>query len=537
MYDHVLEDGVFERVIAHEDVLIRQLHDIQAEQAARRTGRGGVGNINRAMGDPQQEYCEYPPIPICYFNDSVTLADALLFPATSISPRSGGSGPRDFGGRGRGPAVTGTKSPSTTSSSNMSVEIQGAQTNSRPLAPLQDENPGPLFSVLVQENGNAPVTRGYDSHLGTMGSPVRRINAGYAIPHGAMKGDILLEEPSGASRLGAMPLPRLYIPHDHPPPSHQSETSGRRPLFVTNANNLETVSGLRPQNIPALDGNPNNESDSLAYFRGSRMSPPTEAPLSSQARYPQRPIRQQPPPFYQRGFDERVSHQSGVMDGPEDRAGHTRMAHYSYQTTHASPTVVSPSTPSTLYEESSPRRVSGGKKGTNIHDGTWSHPPSDPRYPAIGHVRESGADRRVSPEFVGRPQEEDRDTQSSDFFDGRGHPSLEIDSVNSLREGTPFSDRSSILGPRQTSPDALSSTAKLTQRRPTNGHPQSADIPLIKSTEPTLRPRPRSHSEEESLHRDELDMPPHRALSKMEKAILRRIEFGPNVDLSRVELS
>jgi len=39
------------------------------------------------------------------------------------------------------------------------------------------------------------------------------------------------------------------------------------------------------------------------------------------------------------------------------------------------------------------------------------------------------------------------------------------------------------------------------------------------------------------LHRDELDVPPHKMLSRMEKAILRRIEFGQNIDLSKIQLS
>jgi Protein of unknown function (DUF3602) len=58
LYSHVLEDGVFERVIAHEDVLIRQHREMQISRPARWTGRGGVGNIKRSEDDPDQEHCE-----------------------------------------------------------------------------------------------------------------------------------------------------------------------------------------------------------------------------------------------------------------------------------------------------------------------------------------------------------------------------------------------------------------------------------------------------------------------------------------------
>ena len=58
MHQHVLEDGVFKRVIAHEDVLIRQRREMHADQLARGTGRGGVGNIKRSDDDPDPEHCE-----------------------------------------------------------------------------------------------------------------------------------------------------------------------------------------------------------------------------------------------------------------------------------------------------------------------------------------------------------------------------------------------------------------------------------------------------------------------------------------------
>lgn len=47
-HDHVLENGVFERVLAFEDAVIRSHREVKA---ARRTGRGGAGNIKASKGD------------------------------------------------------------------------------------------------------------------------------------------------------------------------------------------------------------------------------------------------------------------------------------------------------------------------------------------------------------------------------------------------------------------------------------------------------------------------------------------------------
>ncbi len=49
---------MFKRVIAHEDILIRQRREMQADQLARASGRGGVGNIKRSDDDPDPENCE-----------------------------------------------------------------------------------------------------------------------------------------------------------------------------------------------------------------------------------------------------------------------------------------------------------------------------------------------------------------------------------------------------------------------------------------------------------------------------------------------
>jgi hypothetical protein len=182
----------------------------------------------------------------------------------------------------------------------------------------------------------------------------------------------------------------------------------------------------------------------------------------------------------------------------------------------------------------------GGNKGPKLHvvNATHVEPPL-PEKPDIDydHVREWGGDenRKADPEMVHKSREEGRYTPYLDLFGGRGTASVESDSVINRREGTPFSDNSSVLIPRRASDDALSSMVKKAQSRPTN--PQTrADIPLVIPTRPTSRPRSQ-FNEEGSLHCDELNVAPPRTLSKMEKAILRRVEFGQNIDLSRIQLA
>ena len=58
---HVLEKGVFERVIAHEDAVIRSYRDTQAMKTSRTTGRGGAGNIKRSKEDLFKDGCECHP--------------------------------------------------------------------------------------------------------------------------------------------------------------------------------------------------------------------------------------------------------------------------------------------------------------------------------------------------------------------------------------------------------------------------------------------------------------------------------------------
>ena len=452
--------------------------------------------------------------------------------STATSPQPANLEPRDFGSRGRGTGILRNKGEWTTLSSGMSaVPDLGAYPNSGPHTPFLGETLGP---VLEQEDAGLLAARGYDAHLVRVGSG-RRANPGYASPPGAWTGDIRSGEPIGRTRSGSVPLPRLYIPSDAPLPPYQSGGEGRRPSA------LEGMVGSRAQDN-ALD----NESDRHYYFHGSNVSSGKETHLSPQARDSQRPSRAPTLAHYQHGLERRVPQQYGdSLDSPEDRPAYTRTPHYSYQTAHTSPTIVSPPTPSTVFGEDPPNFFYGGNTVPKLQVVGSNHLESDlPEKPDIDdRAREVGTDEhlRSDLEMMRKSREEGRETPYLDLFGGRVTASTETDSVNHRREGTPFSDRSSVLIPRRASSDALSSMAKKAAQnhRPTNPQLQraDADIPLVVPTRPTSRPHSSRLLEEESLHCDELNLPPPRALSKMEKAILRRVEFGQNVDLTRIQLS
>lgn len=391
-------------------------------------------------------------------------------------------------------------------------------------APFSGETLGPL---LEREDAGVLDARGYDAYLVRRGSG-RKTSAMYGTPPEALMGNTRSGEPPGRSRSRTTGLPRLHIPSEAPPlPPYQGRGEGRRPS-VTGSNGVEDMAGSRSQDIYALDRTPDNEPDRHFDYHGSKSSFP------SQARDSQRSFLASPLPHSQRGLEKRVPHQFvDSMDSPDERVGYTRTPRYSSQTAHTSPTIVSPPTPSTVFEENPPNFFLGGNKGSKLHAANISHLESDLH---DGHhiVRESGdKHRKADPEIVHKSREEGGDTMYSDIFGSRGVTYLETDSVHNLREGTPFSDSSSVLIPRRASSDALSSMVKKAQNRPTNL--QRGDIPFIAPIRPTSRPR--SQTKEEPLHCDELNMPPQRALSRMEKAILRRVEFGQNIDLSRIQLS
>ena len=251
----------------------------------------------------------------------------------------------------------------------------------------------------------------------------------------------------------------------------------------------------KPQDASALDG----LGDHL-YDRISRMGPPRRALLSSPGRYLQRLIH---PTSSQRDFEVSVC-----------------------------PTVVlPPPTPSIKPPLGTP---SGDSVESKHYVPNASHP-KDHKKPDVDRMRGSGAEeeRRLDPEYVSRAQEEGWDAPYSDLFERRMATITESNSVEHSGAGTPLSDQSSVLPPRRTSPAVPPPIAEKTQNRPTNA--QLAHIPHITSTTPA--PRPRLLAEEALLHCDELNVPPHRPLSRMEKAILRRVEFGQNVDFSRIQLS
>jgi hypothetical protein len=70
-----------DRLVPHEDALIRQHREMQAEQAAIRARRGGAGNIKRSDDDADREYCEYFPISLFY-----SMTPVLPIPSPPLSP-------------------------------------------------------------------------------------------------------------------------------------------------------------------------------------------------------------------------------------------------------------------------------------------------------------------------------------------------------------------------------------------------------------------------------------------------------------------
>ena len=404
-----------------------------------------------------------------------------------------------------------------------------AYPNSQLHAPFSGETLEPL---LEREDAGVRAARGYDAHLVRAGSGPKT-NAVYGTPSETSINNSRSGELPARSRSRTTTLPRLQIPDDAPPlPSYQSRGEGRRPSVVS-SNVLEGMAGPRSQDIYSLDRTLDNEPDRHFYSHNSNLSSTKETSFPSQARDSQRPFRATPLTQSQRGSEKRIPHQFlESMDSPDDRTAYARMPHYSNQTARTSPTIVSPPTPSTVFEENPPNFFHGWNKGSKLHVVNASYLGSDHGH----HMRGSGGDEHRKadhPETVHKSREEGGDTMYSDIFGSRGATYLETDSVHNLREGTPFSDSSSVLIPRRASSDALSSMVKKAQNWSTYLH--RGDIPLIVPTRPASRPR--SQPKEEPLHCDELNMPPNRALSRMEKAILRRVEFGQNIDLSRIQLS
>jgi len=71
-HGHVLEEGLFERVIAYEDLVIQPYRETQALKNSRTTGRGGAGNVGRSTDNLSKDDCELYP--------SILLPSSPLFP-------------------------------------------------------------------------------------------------------------------------------------------------------------------------------------------------------------------------------------------------------------------------------------------------------------------------------------------------------------------------------------------------------------------------------------------------------------------------
>ena len=411
----------------------------------------------------------------------------------------------------------------------MSIDIStsfpepATHSNFHPLTPLLDEAHEPPSPVLEQGGAGVLVERDSDAHLERALSPPLRTNSLYAIPSGATTRNIQSEEVRERVGPRSPSPPHLYLPPYHPLRSHQNKyDEGRR--LVTNP---DTTAAPRPQDAPALDG-----ANGQSYSHSSRMSPRNEIPRPSPGRSAQYPVY---PTSSQRRFEETGFHQFGVMGCSENRAGYTQGVHHSYQGTLASTNIVSPSTASSVSVQTPPIWRSGGNKGPRHYSDAAEgfHLGSGPNV-----ERESGAneDHKADIEVVSKPQEEGGLSPYSDIFFSRPMAILlEADSANGSGAGTPLSDDSSILVPWQALLNATSSVVKQKkiQDQPTNS--QLAGTTYIPRTKPTSRPR--SQSKEAPLHCDELTVPPRKPLSRMEKAILRRIEFGPNVDFSKAQPS
>ena len=449
----------------------------------------------------------------------------LVFAAASS--RSGSVGSRGFARRG----ATSSRSSGTTSSSGVSFDTSSfpdpaTHSNFRPLTPVLDEAHKPLPSVPGQGGAGVPVERDNDAHLERMLSPPLRTNSLYAIPSGATMSNVRSEEIRGRFEPRSPSPPPLYLPPFHPLHSHQSVYDERRRL-VTNTG--ATVAS-RPQDTPALDGRGGE-----FYSHSSTTSPRKEIPLSSPGQYAQHPIH---PTSSQRGLEGAVFHQFGVMGSPEHRAGHVQGVHHSYQGTLASPSTVPSSTPSTVSVETPLSWCSGGTTGPRHYAVEGFHLGPGPKELDVDRVRMFGANEHhgADVEVVSKSQEEGGVSPYSDIFFSRPMAVLmEADSVNGSGQATPLSDHSSILVPWQALLNATSSVVKQKKIQDGRTNPQPAGIPYVPPTIPTSRPR--SQSKEGPLHCDELSVPPRKPLSRMEKAILRRIEFGPNVDFSKAQPS
>ena len=108
-------------------------------------------------------------------------------------------------------------------------------------------------------------------------------------------------------------------------------------------------------------------------------------------------------------------------------------------------------------------------------------------------------------------------------------------------QGLKVRGRGSVEAPQSTSPGRTASnspsdltnttTAVLKKEVNPTQAPRTVVVPRIR---PARSFRIPNTEEEAPLHIDELNVPPPKPLSKMEKALLRRVEFGSNIDYSKL---
>ena len=402
--------------------------------------------------------------------------------------------------------------------------------------------PEPLSSVLEQGGAGADVRveSDNDTYLGRVHSPQpHRTNASYAIPPGAAAAATTSHIRSGSEEVRGVigsrspSPPHLYLPSLHPLRSHQNKHDEAR-RFGTNTDTLGSMAVSIPQDAPTQDV-PSGPFDS----HNSRMSHRKEIPRSSSL----------PDPNPQRSIHQTTSHTQGT--------------YHIDQETIASPTVISPLTPPTVSAETPPIWHSTRVKGPRHYAVDSSHLRSGSKQLDVDHVREIRADQDQDQdhtrdlEIVNQSQEEGIASSYSEIFFAKPMAVLlAADSLSSSGAATPLSGQSSLLDPwRGAGMNDSSSAAEQEQRQRQNEvqdrpmNPQHAGIPYLHIPPPppspppayNNRPTPGQESESESeskerpLHCDELNVSPRKPLSRMEKAILRRIEFGPNVDLLKAQ--
>jgi hypothetical protein len=160
---------------------------------------------------------------------------------------------------------------------------------------------------------------------------------------------------------------------------------------------------------------------------------------------------------------------------------------------------------------------------------------------------------RSQPSTIGDPQDEQRDRMVN-VVSGRAHHAGDVRASSVLgeyqREEDVTSDRDVKArgrgtvgaaysgGPGRTvsnSPSSLTNiTATVSKEVNISQVPQPVVAPLIR---PARSLRNLNAEDEAPLHIDELNVPPRKPLSRMEKALLRRVEFGSLVDYTTLRVT